>query len=249
MSHIASQSFPSLVVCGSQIGIPDAAYLSRLWSSLTHDADLIHLKHGTQELFELWSLMVEKDNRLERISASASIRSLAEWACSGNSTALWLDLRSSTARNTQLAVLTVLAHIIEYSSYLNLHDIKSPAGEELTDFEDAHECLLQAVQDGGIQGLCIGMLSATALAFARTKADLVKNGAVAVRLAMCIGAYIDLDSMETAESMVSVAVRWPQGGEIGEEALREAIESLPEVSLFPLLLENFNSSESLTHRC
>lgn len=238
MSHIACQSFPSLVVCGSQIGIPDAAYLSRLWSNLVHDADLVHLRHGAQELFELWSLMVERDDRLERISASASIRSLAEWAYSGDSTALWLDLRSSTARNTQLAVLTVLAHIIEYTNYLNLQDIKSQAGEESKDSEDAHQCLLQAVQDGGIQGLCIGMLSATALACARTKTDFVKNGAVAVRLAMCIGAYIDLDSMKTAESMVSVAVRWPQGAEIGEEVLKEAIEDLPEVSLFPLLLKN-----------
>lgn len=219
---------PSLVVCGSQIGVPDAVFLSRLWSSLAHDAELIGLKQETEQIFDLWSLMVEKDPRLRQLSASPSIHRLTGWVRSGDPTALLLGLGTSTVRNTQLAVLTVLAHLLEYNNYLNLH--LTSLGSGSSEPTDAHAKLLRTVQDGGIQGLCIGMLSATAMACSRTKSDLFRNGAIAIRLAVCIGAYIDLDSMESTHPTVSVAVRWPPSEDIRGEVLKEALEEIPEVS-------------------
>lgn len=236
-----STNLPSLVVCGSQIGIPDAAYLSRLWSSLAHDAELVGLKRETEQIHDLWSLMVEQDARLERLSASSSIQSLTEWARSGDSTALLLALGTSTVRNTQLAVLTVLAHILEYANYLNVHGPSLDTGSP--EPEDGHGRLLQAVQDGGIQGLCIGMLSATAMACSRSKPELFRNGAIAVRLAVCIGAYIDLDSMETKHCMVSVAVRWPPGEDAGKDVLKEALQDTSEASSIYQVFMIWNDSK------
>lgn len=222
---------PTLLICGSQIGIPDAAYLSRLWSCLAHDSSSVSLKHEVEELFELWSLLLAKDVRLERLSASSSVHSLTQWACSGDPALLLTSLRTSKARNIHLAVLTVLAHMLEYNNYLSSH-VQSHHLEP-SERENAHQRILQSVQNGGIQGLCIGMLSATSLAYSKTRADLARNGAIAIRLAMCIGAYIDLDILESGESMSSLAVKWnPSEGVDRGKLVDETLRGFPEVRIY-----------------
>lgn len=211
---------PALIVCGSQIGIPDSTVLSRLWSSLVNDADLVSFRHEIEELPELWSLLASKDARLEQLPGLSSTHSLREWIRSGDSAALLSALRDSTTRNTLSALLTVLVHILEYLSY------------HQSNRETSHESVLRNLQGGGIQGLCIGMLSAASLACSKTTHEIARNGATALRLALCIGAYIDLDIVKSAQPMGSMAVRWPTGSESnGGEILEETLKSFPEVSV------------------
>lgn len=215
---------PSLLICGSVILNPDAAYLSRLRSSLVHDPHLTDLRHGVAELPDLWTLLVEKEPSFECLGVLSFLQSLAEWITGSNSSAL--PITEQTSKNTKLAVLTVLAHITEYTAYLNSHE----AGEE-----DAHTNILRGVSQGGIQGLCVGLLSALALACSQNRTEVAKHAAIAVRLALCVGAFVDLDEMESPEPNVCISARWPRGdgdGREGDEAFKPVLDSFPEVSAF-----------------
>lgn len=214
---------PSLIVCGSQIGTPDAAFLSRLWSNLAHYPELQPLRQAVLELPELWQLLVLKDPSLDALDVATTLQGLARWTRSHTFSVLPVGVESS--RNTQLAILTVLSHITEYASYL-----RTRAGEaSCPDLDVAHTELLGGLREGGIQGLCIGLLSASAIACSRNKADVAQLGATAIRLAMCVGSYIDLDGWQSTEDFVSVAVRLDLRMEDGEEQLNTVLESLPQV--------------------
>ncbi|KAK7403411.1 hypothetical protein QQX98_010824 [Neonectria punicea] len=215
-----SVKMPSLLICGSVIADPDAAYLSRLRSNVIHSPHLADLRDALRELPELWSLLVEREPSLQRVNAAPVLQNLVEWIKGDNSS---LPLAGRTSRNAQLAVLTVLSHISEYMDYLSSHDT-SP--EEDDGDLDAHTSILKGVRDGGIQGLCVGLLSAMALACSPTSADVAKHGAVAVRLALCVGALVDLDEMELPETTVCISTRWPRGE--GEEVLKAVLDSYPQ---------------------
>lgn len=218
---MSTSTSPSLVVCGSRMGAADAAYISFLWSSLAHDPDLATLRHEITELPGLWALLEQTEPSLRNLSgAVGSVESLAEWAISGDSTALMTAV--GMTNNLQLAVMTVLAHILEYTTFLN-HQ------ERLGD-RDAHLRTLDNVRDGGVQGLCIGLLSATAIACSRSKAEIAKHGAVAMRLALCVGAFVDLDEIQSPEPNVVVALRWSPGDiNKGNNILKDLMDSSPEV--------------------
>nr|ALQ32819.1 putative polyketide synthase [Fusarium dlaminii] len=213
----------SLLVCGSVITDPDHAYLSRIRCSIIHNPHLADLRDAITELPELWSLLVKREPSLGRVSAALVLKHLVEWIKGDNS---FLPLAGRTSRNAQLAVLTVLAHISEYMIYLSSHDMNEEDGHGNL---DAHASILEGVRDGGIQGLCVGILSAIALACSSTITDLAKHGAVAVRLALCVGALVDLDEIELSEPTVSLCTRWPQGeGDGREELLKAVIDSHPQ---------------------
>nr|ALQ32926.1 putative polyketide synthase [Fusarium redolens] len=216
---------PSLLVCGSVISDPDHAYLSRIRSSIIHNPHLADLRDAVIELPELWPLLVEREHSLERVSAAPVLQNLVEWIECDNPL---LPLAVRTSRNVQLAVLTVLSHISEYMIYLSSHDMSEEDGRGNL---DAHTSVLEGVRDGGIQGLCVGLLSAIALACSPTNTDVAKHGAVAVRLALCVGALVDLDEIELSEPTVCICTRWPQGegdGDGREEVLRAVLDSYPQ---------------------
>ncbi|PFH58947.1 hypothetical protein XA68_13013 [Ophiocordyceps unilateralis] len=206
---------PSLLLCGSLITNPSEAYLSQLRSGLVHDPQLADLRDAVAELPDLWALLVAKESRLQRVGAAPLLDILAEWLSSGSSGGLPFSVPSSG--NALLAVLTVLGHILEYTTYLNKQ------GSELEPDsigKGSHIKILEGVGQGGVQGLCVGLLSAIALACSRDKTDISKYGAVAVRLALCVGAFVDLDEAWAFEPSVCLSARWPRGRD-GDVAGRE----------------------------
>lgn len=165
--------------------------------------------------------------------------SLAEWATSGDPTALLTAV--GMRNNLQLATLTVLAHILEYTTFLN--------HQHLNGHKDAQMKLLEDVRAGGIQGLCIGLLSATAIACSRTKADIARNGAVAMRLAFCIGAFVDLDETQSPEPNVVVALRWsPSDLDKGNQILKDIMDRSPQVRLVTPTRRQYTTTDSLSLR-
>lgn len=215
----------SLIVCGPQIDIPDTNYLSHLRSILIHDPNLRTLRQEAIELTELWSLLVAREPALSRVAASPALRGLAEWITNGDVTALRVAER--TSRNMLLAVLTVLAHILEYAANLNHGDDNRG---------DVHVKSLEDVRDGGIQGLCIGLLSATALASSRTRAQVAKNGAIALRLALCVGACIDHEETQSEEQTICLTARWSSSHR--EQAFMKVFNSFPQVRPFGFVLKH-----------
>lgn len=88
---------------------------------------------------------------------------------------------------------------------------------------------------GPVQGFCVGFLAAAAVASARNITELEKWTATAVRLAVCIGAIIDLDENESSNRhqhssgrSSTWSVSWTSNHE--KEHLTETLASFPQVT-------------------
>lgn len=203
---------PSAVVCGSQTIPPPQECLEHIRFHLQNSHNFKGLFDAILELPNLCSRLKERDPQLNQISV-APIISLAQWVLDHNFT---LEI-PATLPNILLAPLTVLIHIVQYNQYLNHLAL-----------DDAHIHIREAVRDGGFQGLCTGSLSAAALACSATRIDIGKNVAIAMRLAMCIGAYVDLDQMKMGDSkMTCFIARW--GPECQREDVEEFLSHYPQV--------------------
>ena len=93
---------------------------------------------------------------------------------------------------------------------------------------------------GPVQGFCVGFLAAAAVASARNKTELEKWTATAVRLAVCIGAIVDLDENERSNGdsessgcSSTWSVSWTSNQE--KEYLDETLASFPQVIPYGLL--------------
>lgn len=208
----------------------DAAYLPQVRSSLVHNKDLSYLREAVSELPNLWLRLVREEPFLGEIDVALFLDNLSHWV-NGNGTQ---PTASRDSRNTQWAVLTVLVQIVEYMEYL---DNFSPRDEDGCGHLDAHASLLDHLHEGGIQGLCIGLLTALALACAPSHTEIAKYGAVAVRLALCCGAYIDLNEAKSPAKTICVTTRWPgddgyDKGDIDrkcDEQLQAILDTYPDV--------------------
>ncbi|KAI9152358.1 Polyketide synthase [Paramyrothecium foliicola] len=225
-----STEHPSTIFCSSVLLSPDPAHLTRIRSSLIHDPHLADLRQGLTELPGLWPLLIAKEPSLQCVDAAPLLLSLTRWLQPNNSFAL--PVAGRTSRNTRTAIFTILAHIVEYVNYLNTHDIAHSDGRE---GHDSYSDLLKSLTDGGVQGLCVGMLSAIALASSPSKGELAKNAAVALRLALCIGAFVDLDEAKASETTVCLSARWPlnegngrQGAQACGHSLKAVLDVYPQ---------------------
>lgn len=111
---------------------------------------------------------------------------------------------SKRANNIILAPLTVIAQIVEY---------------------------IRLGRRGPVQGFCIGFLAAAAVACARTKKDLEQSVGTAIRLAVCIGAIIDMEEeveTEPQASYSSYSVQWKSRFE--KQQLDATLDSFPQVN-------------------
>ena len=170
---------PSLVVFGPQPPCPSIEYLSRLRLSLLHNRRLATFLAAIKSLPNLWSILVEANPSLTQVPGLRLLEDIKRWIEHGN-----FPLQTSeTLPNVLLTPLTIIVHIVEYFSYL-----------EYLDPGTSHSQVLDSVRDGGIQGFCTGFLAAISLACSRTEENINEFGAVALRLAVCIGALVDLDA-------------------------------------------------------
>lgn len=151
-------------------------------------------------------MLVEKDPRLNRTNGLDSIRRLL----------LWIDgeIEVSTnyeeRPNTSTMPFTIIIHLIQYFYYFD-NDVDYPCQSKV----------VHSVQHAGVQGFCTGMLTAVAVACSKNEQDVNAFGAVAMRLAFCVGAYADLESVLHVET-VSLAVRWRS--DTGHDSVREILK-------------------------
>lgn len=217
----------SLLVCGPLLWDADSAHLSRVRSTLVHTPQLEALRRAVTELPEVWALLVATEPSLERLHAAPLLQGFADWIASGNPSDLLAAGHSS--KNAQLAVLTVLSHLTEYAALLGSY---STTGED--GWDDGHTKTLQGLHEAGIQGLCVGLLSASAVACARSLTEVAELGAAAVRLSLCAAVFVDLDQAECIDPAVCISARFSRaaaGRLEGREPFEETLQKYPQVRL------------------
>ncbi|KAI4123893.1 MAG: hypothetical protein LQ338_005067 [Usnochroma carphineum] len=169
--------------------------LDQLRNALQQQSSLKPIVKAVQELPSLWKALSTQDPSLNSIAGEAAADQLAQWI-TGASTAESVDHKGNATRMP----LTTIAQIAQYVSYLRQYE--EPLG---------HESVAKSVAvGGGIQGFCIGLLSALAVASGKAEDDVGHFAAVSVRLAFCVGVYVDLDQHRNGGDATpsTLAVRW-----------------------------------------
>ncbi|KAI1352749.1 hypothetical protein F5Y01DRAFT_324034 [Xylaria sp. FL0043] len=188
-------ALPSLITFGSLTPLPSQDQILQLNGEYHRKASLLKpLIEAVRDLDSLWTEMTDQDPVLDSIDGKAAIRKLK-----GLSSGTVNEHFSDERRNILIVPITVLNHVVQYLSFIEHIAVAN------------HNCLIEIVAaKGGVQGLCAGLLSAQAVASARTVEDIVALSCTSLRLAFCIGAYVDADQMSNDGSAGSatLAVRW-----------------------------------------
>lgn len=227
---------PSILVFGPQTELPSEEALSDLRHELVGNPRLSALRKGVAELPRVWESLVASDADLGAVPGSENLGRLAQWlAGSGSLPRGGEEGAAAAVPNHYGLAVTVLLQISQYVRYL---DLVEGGGHREGGEEDAHGRVLGAVGGsssggggGGVQGFCVGLLSAVAVAGAKEGTVLGTAAAVALRLAVCIGAYVDRDGVFAPEPSQTqcVAVRWKDGAGAEKAALDATIRSFPQV--------------------
>ncbi|KAI0100947.1 hypothetical protein GGR51DRAFT_530672 [Nemania sp. FL0031] len=188
-------TLPSLITFGSLTPLPTQVQILQLQEEFHRKAVLFRpLIEALHDLNSLWTEMTDQDPTLNIIDGRVAVKQLEE-------------LLSGTAkehiyherRNILVVPLTILTHVAQYLGFIEFSEVAS------------HNYVLESVAArGGVQGLCAGLLSAQAVASATTVEDVVALSCTSLRLAFCIGAYVDTNQTSNngnAES-VTLAIRW-----------------------------------------
>ena len=220
---------PSLLVFGPQTPWRSTEQLSQFRDVLVVEPRLRIFVKSIKNLPELWKDLVEHDPLLEKISGLDSINNILRWV-GGEDISLSTDVQP----NILTTVLTVIVHFTQYLYYID-NDIDYPSQSKLC----------ENVQAGGVQGFCLGLLSAVAVASSKNEEDLNVFGGVALRLALCVGAYGDLDRILGVDTEF-LAVRWRT--KTSYERVEEILKGYSNVSFAVHLISFLNHSHCLLCR-
>lgn len=208
-------TLPSLIAFGALAPWPVPDRLEQLRNTLQHQKCLKPIVKVFQELPLLWRALSNQDPSLNGIAGEAAADHLAQWINGVDVAQTGEDMGNVTRMP-----LTTMSQIADYISYLRQSD--EPLG---------HESVMKSVAaGGGIQGFCIGLLSALAVASGKTEDDVGSFAADSVRLAFCVGAYVDLDRHRNGgDSKAStLAVRWKSPTMLGD--IQRLLSRYPDVS-------------------
>lgn len=159
--------------------------------------------------------MTESDPILKTVPGAKYLSDIERWVEDGVFT-----YPVDSLPNVYALPVTVLLQIAMYVRYLR----QIRGGEE-------HRRVLEGLEIGGIQGFCVGFLTATAIACSGTEEDIAAVGAISLRMAVCVGAYVDHDGCfaQPPDRTACIAVRG-KGGELEKEDIATLIHSYPGVS-------------------
>lgn len=210
-----SVPLPSLLVFGPHSELPSEEILQNLRRDLIGNPELSALKDALKDLPRFWDSIIELDPELRRIPAAGFLGDLRQWVISGKP----LNDCQKKPPNLFTLPITLLLQINQYMCYLNHHE------------DISHQQLLKSVGASGIQGFCTGFLTAIIVASSVDTKGVVSVAANGLRLALCIGAYVDLDRTfsETPRETSCIAIRWTAGNVDQEASIANLIESYPEV--------------------
>jgi len=216
MSSLATDSLPSLLVFGPQTEFPPEKVLQDSRQELISSPQLSALREAVDDLPQFWQRLVDFDPSLRQVPGEKYLGHLKHWVKDGGR----FPHQQNNSPNHYALAVTVLLQITQYTRYL----------DQLG--RGSHYKILNSVKAGGIQGFCVGFLSAVAVASSGSEVDLGPSAAIALRLAVCIGAYVDQDGAYSpvATEYMAVAIRWKGGNADDKAEAAKIIRSIPNVS-------------------
>ncbi|KZL87534.1 polyketide synthase [Colletotrichum incanum] len=202
-------SFPSLLVFGPQAQLsPDD--LVELRSLLVSNVWLSRLLTAAQELPNFWFRLVRFDPELARVPGESCLRGLAQWLAHAGS----FPYRPSELPVTLAFPLNFLFQMTQYSCLI-----------QSMNEDNTQRAILGRLEDGGVQGFCVGFLCAITVASSWSENELVEIAIRTLRLAVCIGAYVDKDAICSQPACISVRGRHTQA--VSQKKAAEILQKFP----------------------
>ena len=189
---------PKLLLYGPQARFPPTEELDQLHRILANHTGLFQDIVATfDELSNLYQQLAASDPSLSQVPVVASLSSLQKWLQSGDLPGDLDDLP-----NVAALPLTVVLQTALYLQHLDRNG-------NSTNYKDS----LESFQQHDVQGFCTGFLTAAATAFSENEEQLAENLGTSIRLAMCIGAYVDQNTVDAEPPIPACAlsIRWKQG--------------------------------------
>ncbi|TGO11946.1 hypothetical protein BTUL_0098g00320 [Botrytis tulipae] len=198
MSLVSMNLQHSTLVFGPQTNSFDAAHLSAVRNSLVSNKRLKPFYNAITELSDFLPTLLAHDSSLQKLPAVEYCTFLIQWLETGS---LVPEPMNRDLPNMVCTPLTVIIHVVQFFNYLETH--YGPV--------HAYDNFLASATPIGAQGFCIGFLTAAAVTCASDEDTLVKLCSNALRLALCIGAYVDLDQSNARENLTTaVMVSWSE---------------------------------------
>ncbi|KAI9742965.1 MAG: hypothetical protein M1818_003260 [Claussenomyces sp. TS43310] len=189
---------PELFLCGPQARLPSPQELGQLRQILLAQKTFCESITATlEDLPNLLRQLTAFDSTLRPVSTAAPIDFLLQWLDSGR-----LSLPVDTLLNVFSLPFAVLLQIALFLQHLAKTNVGSDYSQTI-----------QSLQQYGVQGFCTGFLTAAAINFSGNEEQLAEHTATSLRLAMCIGAYIDQNALcaEPSSPVCALSVRWREG--------------------------------------
>ncbi|KAG2420106.1 hypothetical protein HFD88_004905 [Aspergillus terreus] len=214
----------TIFLFGPHVGTFTKQSMNKLVHPLSQSPQRDWILDTIAELPEYWDALAAKMPDVARdIDGSRSLAELDSWLRHGSAN---LGEDDSNLPSIIVGPLVVFIQLTQYWRHLELRR----AGTQATDLQ-ADLVAMHNNQTGDkveILGFCAGLLAALAVASSNNRQEFQKYGAVAVRLAMLIGALIDAqevwDKASGKGSSSSYAVAWR--GPKQEEDMTRIIDDL-----------------------
>ncbi len=209
----------SLLVVGPKRSRVSPKDLAELRSIITSTPDLAFLVEIVAGLESLWPTITWAHPELKSIRGEESLSSLRQFLEGGELS----NLVQAEARpnNILLDVVTVLSHIVDFwrVATTKIENVLFASG---------------SVNPSGylkdIQGFCLGFLTAAAVSSSKDKSEFETNIAAALRIAVCIGAIVELDAVDldaSGDRAGFLSVGWSSQAE--HEGLSHVLNTYPRV--------------------
>jgi hypothetical protein len=228
MNGMATPTNPTtILVFGPQCLSFNHQAASHLRSQLLGNSDLHWMVDAMQSLRDYWNDLLSAIPMLQHLDGEQSLQRLAAWLQSEQAgMTVW------PLPNIILTPLVVVLHLVEF------YQSTTRSSQDQEDKTLAN--VLGGVSE--VLGLCTGLLSSATVSCSKVRKHLPENGAIAIRLAMLIGAVVDAkdSSLPELERARSLSVSWSQPG--GYSSLESIIDTIPQVSqtfrslCFPLII-------------
>ena len=215
--HMSPDSGTTVLLFGPQALSFSQESLNTLRTVLTESEDYQWILDTISELPSRWDILITKFPKLQEIPGEKLLHDLNSWLRTGDG-----EQATSQLPNILLTPLVVLIQLTQYSRYLSLS-----LSNASVQAQDLHTAFAQ--RNVETVGFCTGLLSASVVSSSSDKAAFRQNGAVAVRLAMLIGALVDAqDASDRLHGRSkSFAVAWTSPA-MGAELVR-ILDGFPEV--------------------
>ncbi|KAI2605503.1 putative polyketide synthase [Hypoxylon fragiforme] len=190
---VSKTKSPALLVFGPHGSLPSPELLEELRQ---HFIPHRRLCQAVRDLPSHWQDLLNFDPELQGVPGENGLNGLTHWLETG-------DLSQVQAYGEANIVSMPLMMVLQIATYLRFVLVN----------EDwlVHKGVMESVKAGGVQGFCLGFLTAAAVAYSPVIENIATYFAVGLRLAVCIGAYVDKNGVYASPQTnrtASFAVRW-----------------------------------------